>query len=38
MLEMKQNYYAANDGEAVLQVISNLGENRMRISVGNSRN
>lgn len=34
---MKQKYYAANDGEAILQVITTLDENRIIISVGNNQ-
>lgn len=34
---MKQKYYASNDGENILQVITTLGQNRIMISVGNSK-
>lgn len=35
--KMKQKYYASNDGENILQVITTLGQNRIMISVGNSK-
>lgn len=34
---MKQRFYAANDGKALLQVITTLGEQRIQISVGNNK-
>lgn len=34
---MKRRYYAANDGKAILQVITELGADHITISVGNSQ-
>lgn len=34
---MKRRYYAANDGKAILQVITELGFDHITISVGNSQ-
>lgn len=34
---MKQRYYAANDGKALLHVVTVLGKDRIEISVGNSK-
>lgn len=34
---MKQRYYAANDGKAIVQVTTELGRNNIQISVGNNK-
>lgn len=34
---MKQRYYAANNGKAILQIITTLGQNDLQISVGNNK-
>lgn len=34
---MKRKFYAANDGKAIIQVLTELGRDNIQISVGNSK-